>query len=196
MFEPFFTTKEKGKGTGLGLATVFGIVNQSQGHIVVTSEVGRGTTLKVFLPRTERAVERDAPGPAAPTTVRGNETILLVEDDEQVRVMSSAILRRHGYDVLDARNGAEALVLSQKFRGPIDLLLTDLVMPKMSGPELAECLRPVRPAMRVIYLSGYTEESIVQYGPAEAGLVFLQKPITPDALVLQVRAVLDQPRGP
>jgi signal transduction histidine kinase len=191
MFEPFFTTKEKGKGTGLGLATVFGIVNQSKGHILVSSEVGRGTTLKVFLPRTERPVDRDLPAPVAPTTVRGDEAILLVEDDAQVRVMTSAILRRHGYNVIDAQNGAEALLLSHQVGGPIDLLLTDLVMPKMSGPELADCLRPARPQMRVIYLSGYTEESIIQYGPTDAGLVFLQKPITPDALVRQVRAVLD-----
>ena len=269
IFEPFFTTKDQGKGTGLGSRTVYGIVNQSGGHVWVESEPGRGTTFRVYLPRIEVAADatvapspawpeipapapvrrredltaqrqrEETPAPAVsvpapappsarrredvapppvevpvvaaagarpavdapvpeivddgPKTARG-ETVLLVEDAQRVRAVVREILEMNGYAVLEARHGAEALEISSRHQGPIHLMVTDVVMPQMSGRELAQRLAPLRPDMRVLYMSGYTDDAIVRHGVLGAGMAFLSKPFTPDALAVKVREVLDTAR--
>ena len=190
IFEPFFTTKDVGKGTGLGLSTVFGIVKQSGGHIWVYSEPGKGTTFKVYFPRSdEHAVDTDPPPP--PPTARGAETILLVEDDDALRALTTTILRRNGYHVLEAQSGGDALLICEQHGATIHLLLTDVVMPKMNGRQVAERLRAVRGTMRVLFMSGYTDNSIVHHGVLDSDVAFLQKPITPETLLRKVREVLD-----
>ena len=192
IFEPFFTTKEAGKGTGLGLATVYGIVNQSGGFIWVYSEPGNGTSFKIYLPRIDAPVEgvKTAGSVSVP---RGTETVLLVEDAAAVRAVAKQVLERQGYTVLEAPDGDVALHVAQKHRGPIHLLLTDVVMPVLSGRPLAEQLARVRPDMKVLYASGYTDDSVVRHGILEAGTAYLQKPFTPDSLARKVREVLDAP---
>ncbi|HKW47838.1 MAG TPA: ATP-binding protein, partial [Gemmatimonadaceae bacterium] len=193
LFEPFFTTKERGKGTGLGLSTVYGIVKQSGGDIAVHAEPGRGATFKIFLPRyvldqTARAdVEQIAP--AAP---RGSETILLVEDDPSLRLLAERILRSYGYTVLVASTGQRALTLVEAFTGTIHLVTTDVVMPEMSGTILVERLVSIVPNIRVLFMSGYTDDEVVRRGIFDRRAGFLQKPFTPDQLAFKVREVLDR----
>jgi CheY-like chemotaxis protein len=196
IFEPFFTTKGLGKGTGLGLSTVFGIVKQSHGAVWAVSEPGKGTTFTVCLPAVEASQARltSMPPVAAEVgTLRGSETILLVEDDERVRVLARTILRRYGYQVLEAQSGGDALIVCEQHLAPIDLLLTDVVLPRVSGPELAARLVASRPEMRVLYMSGYAGDANLRHPLPGAHAVYLQKPITPEALARRVREALLMP---
>jgi two-component system cell cycle sensor histidine kinase/response regulator CckA len=194
LFEPFFTTKEQGKGTGLGLATVYGIVKQSGGYVMVESEPSKGAAFKVFLHRLEAVMDEvEQVVHIAEERPRGSETVLLVEDEEVVRNLVREILEGNGYTVLEARNGAEALDLGRECTGPIHLLVTDVVMPKMSGRELAERLVTIHPESRVLYMSGYTDGAIGQHGVLDPQTELLQKPFTFDALAQKVRKVLDAP---
>lgn len=191
LFEPFFTTKEEGKGTGLGLSTVYGIVKQAHGHIHVYSEAGKGTTLKIYLPH---ATEAQQPARTEFHTQKliGTETILVVEDEEHIRQLTQKILARYGYSVLEAENGAAALACLDPSRGAIHLALIDLVLPDMSGPEVAGALRARLPTLKVLYTSGYTEDVIRHHGVLKPGFDFIPKPFVMDDLVLKVRTVLDR----
>ncbi|CAN5924024.1 hypothetical protein BH11MYX4_BH11MYX4_26960 [soil metagenome] len=191
LFEPFFTTKEAGKGTGLGLATILGIVKQGGGHITVESERGKGATFQAYFPRVELPLST-SPAKVSPLPATGgNERILLVEDDAQVRALMRNVLRRAGYDVIDARSPEEALVEDARVAGELPLLVTDVILPKMSGRELAERFLERRPDAKVLYVSGYTEDVIGQHGVLVPGIELLRKPITPELLLRRVRSVLD-----
>jgi two-component system, cell cycle sensor histidine kinase and response regulator CckA len=192
LFEPFFTTKGLGKGTGLGLATVYGIVKQASGCIYIYSEPGRGATFKIYLPHIDEAVPSRRSSPGMSRIPGGTETILLVEDEDAVRALTRHVLQKSGYKVLEARHGGEALRLCGRHREPIHLLLTDVVMPEMGGRELADCLTSLRPEMKVLYLSGYTDDAVVRHGILTADAAFLQKPFSVETLTHKVRDVLDQ----
>jgi two-component system cell cycle sensor histidine kinase/response regulator CckA len=191
LFEPFFTTKERGKGTGLGLATVYGVVKQSGGYIWVDSELGKGSSFKVYLPLIDEPVS--APAPAAPPveSFRGAETILLVEDADALRKLAHALLEENGYHVFAAENGAAALKIAEQRGKRIHLLLTDVIMPGMTGRALADRLVAQQTGLRVLYMSGYTETTIADQGVLEPGVYLLHKPFTEEALIRKVREVLD-----
>jgi CheY-like chemotaxis protein len=194
LFEPFFTTKEKGKGTGLGLATSYGIVKQHGGSIWAYSEPGRGTTIKIYLPIPSDPVEPD-PTPVqkqAARGARGAETIILAEDDEQVRNLAEIVLKRHGYQVLAAGSGEALLSRLSSYEEPVHLLLTDVIMPDMNGKELLGRVCELHPDVRVLYMSGYTDNVIAHHGVIDAGIHFIEKPFTVQALAAKVREVLDQ----
>jgi two-component system, cell cycle sensor histidine kinase and response regulator CckA len=198
IFEPFFTTKEKGKGTGLGLATVYGIVKQSGGYVWVYSEPGRGTSFKVYLPRIvdeTPLAHLDIPskGHANP---RGSETVLLVEDEKGVRELAREYLKMIGYNVIEAENGHAALELAAMQEGKIDLLMTDVVMPGISGRELSQRMKAVRPDIQVLFMSGYTDQAVVNHGILETDAVLLQKPFTLNALALKLREILGVEASP
>jgi CheY-like chemotaxis protein len=193
LFEPFFTTKEVGKGTGLGLATCYGIIKQNGGHIEVDSEVAKGSTFHIYLPRLDETAvatdEHDQYG-ALP---QGSETVMLVEDEPTVREVATRMLREQGYNVLVATNGEEALHLARSNPDlPIELLVTDVVMPRLSGKAVADQLRAVRPGIKVLYISGYSDDTLLRHGAAETGLNFLQKPFSPSLLAYKIRDVLDK----
>jgi CheY-like chemotaxis protein len=193
IFEPFFTTKEMGKGTGLGLSTVYGIVKQSDGYIWVYSEAGQGTTFKVYLPRVEACADESQKLATLGTGDRGSETILLVEDEDGVRALVTQVLSRQGYTVIETSHGQEALEQYERHTGSISLLLTDVVLPQMSGREVAERLKALRPNIKVLYMSGYTDDAILRHGVIGQETAFLQKPFTTASLARKVREVLDQP---
>ncbi|GAC1694344.1 MAG: hypothetical protein NVS9B3_12570 [Gemmatimonadaceae bacterium] len=196
IFEPFFTTKTSGtgaRGTGLGLATVYGIVKQSNGFVWVYSERGKGTTFKVFLPREDALVARDTSDAVAEEQDRGSETILVAEDDDAIRPLMRRLLERRGYRVLEARHGAHALEVAERQGCQIDLLVTDVVMPELGGRELAECLVRTAPDLRVLFMSGYTDDVVLRRGLVDVRVPFLQKPFSSSAFARKVREVLDTP---
>lgn len=190
IFEPFFTTKEAGKGTGLGLATVYGIVKQGGGAIAVYSEPGRGTTFRIYLPRVDQPIEEASRQPEAPASMNGTETVLVVEDDGEVRKLICEILRVRGYQVLESTKGDEAIGIARTFTGPLELVVADVILPEMSGPEIVRQVREARPGIRALFISGYTDEAVLRHGMVEPGVTFLSKPFVPEDLARKVREVL------
>ena len=191
-FEPFFTTKEKGKGTGLGLSTVYGVVKQSGGYIDIYSAPGAGTTFKIYLPRVDEAIKSEKPAGSKADSFSGSETILIAEDEESLRRLTRNTLELCGYKVIEAKDGVEALEVSERHSGTIDLLLTDIVMPEMGGRALAQELARRRPEIRLAYMSGYTGQAVGSQGPVDPGSVFLLKPFTRELLTRKIREALDR----
>jgi CheY-like chemotaxis protein len=192
IFEPFFTTKEKGKGTGLGLSTVYGAVKQSGGNVWVYSEPRQGTTFKIYLPRVDEPLEAPAKKLTRGKMPHGHETILVVEDEEEVRKLAVGILGRYGYRVLEASHGGEALQICEQCKEPIHLLMSDVVMPGMSGPDFARRLKYFYPEIKVLFMSGYTDNALSQNGLLDEAVFFLQKPFSVEKLTGKIREVLDQ----
>jgi two-component system cell cycle sensor histidine kinase/response regulator CckA len=190
VFEPFFTTKGPGRGTGLGLATVYGVVKQSGGYIYVYSEVGRGTTFKIYLPQIDAEVEKPSTEIENKSQQRGTETVLFVEDEQSVRELVKDYLGANGYHVLEATDGVQALRVAASHPGPIDMLITDVVMPHLSGPELVAQLSKERGEMKVLFISGYTDDTVFRHGVLEGDVAFLQKPFNLKALAQKVREIL------
>jgi CheY-like chemotaxis protein len=191
LFEPFFTTKEKGRGTGLGLSTSYGIIKQNHGEIEVESQPGLGTSFSIYLPKVDEPVSPEVTREIQQRPQRGSETIMVVEDEDGVRKVVVEMLEQQGYHVLTANSGPAALELYTRTTDPVHLLITDVVMPRMSGRELADSLREVRPDLKVLFVSGYTDSAIVHHGVLDPGTHFLQKPFTPDVLAEKVRFVLE-----
>jgi CheY-like chemotaxis protein len=192
IFEPFYSTKEKGKGTGLGLSTVYGIVKQNKGFIWVYSEPGQGSIFKIYLPKAKEDVKTEEKVQTPVKDLGGSETVLVVEDNVSILNLAQRALQKYGYKVLTAKSGEDALRIGKEYEGPIDLLLTDVVMPTISGKETAERLQPLYPQMKVIYMSGYTDDAIVHLGVLEPGLNFIEKPFSSDVLASKMREVLDK----
>ncbi len=190
IYEPFFTTKEPGKGTGLGLATVYGIIKQSQGHIWVYSELDKGTTFKIYFPRIIENKDQEEKEKIPQESLYGSETILVVEDETMVRNTICRSLREFGYTIIESGNGNEAHAICEQNKDRIQLMLTDVIMPEMNGRELANRIQSAYPKIKVIFMSGYTENAIVHQGILEEGITFLQKPFTPENLLIKIRAVL------
>ncbi|TBR21671.1 response regulator [bacterium] len=191
IFEPFFTTKEKGRGTGLGLATVHDIVKQNGGSIFVYSEPGKGTTFKIYFPRVEDPVEGSLRPATRAGSLRGTETVLVVDDDDAIRKLVHRVLADHGYTVLDAISSPEALRFCERHAGPVHLMVTDAIMPLMDGRELAKRASGLRPRMKVVYMSGYTGDAAIHHGLLEPGSAFIEKPFTPESILRKVRETLD-----
>ena len=196
IFEPFFTTKAAGYGTGLGLSTVYGIITQLGGYIWVYSEIDKGTTFRIYLPRVDERGDETETRICAVETVRGSETVLLVEDDMAVRRFAREVLEREGYRVIESTNARDAFFCCERYDGNIDLLVTDVVMPGLSGRDLAEGLAAIRPGLRVLYMSGYTGESIIFQGMVDQTARLIQKPFSARILCEKVREVLEQPPIP
>jgi CheY-like chemotaxis protein len=190
IFEPFFTTKERGSGTGLGLATVYGIARQNGGWVDVSSVPGQGSQFRIYLPRIEARVMPEQPHPAAAKDLHGHETVLLVEDQEEVRTYAATILRSFGYQVLEAADGAGASGVAKEYPGEIHLLLTDVILPGMNGKEVADHIRSLRPKLRVVFMSGYTADMIASRGVLEQDVAYLPKPFNPGDLAAKVRQAL------
>jgi signal transduction histidine kinase len=191
IFEPFFTTKEFGKGTGLGLSTVYGIVKQSEGSIWVYSELGKGTTFNIYLPRVDDVTAHEEIAEMKQPVAAGRETVLLVEDEPMVRALAREVLEQYGYTVISAADGQEGLDICKGFAGRIDLIITDVVMPRLSGRELAESVASVRPDARILYMSGFTDDAIVRHGMLDEDFPFIQKPFSPELLASKTRELLD-----
>jgi two-component system cell cycle sensor histidine kinase/response regulator CckA len=191
IFEPFFTTKEFGKGTGLGLSTVYGIVKQSEGSIWVYSELGKGTTFNIYLPRVDDVTALEEIAELKQPVAAGRETVLLVEDEPMVRALAREVLEQYGYTVICAADGQEGLDICRGFEGRIDLVITDVVMPRMSGRELAESVASIRPDARILYMSGFTDDAIVRHGMLDEDFPFIQKPFSPELLASKTRELLD-----
>jgi CheY-like chemotaxis protein len=190
IFEPFFTTKGPSEGTGLGLSTVYGIVSQSGGTILVYSELGHGTSFKIYLPRVQGVPVRVQASVPTASSLGGSETVLVVEDEDAVRSLVCSILKKRGYTVLRAKNGGEGLLVCERHPNNIDLMISDVIMPAMSGSDLAARLKTVRPGMKVLFMSGYTDKAVVNHGVLDPGVAFLGKPFTPQALARKVREIL------